>query len=398
MAGRKLPILPSNPTPADDDLLYGVDVSDTSESAAGTSKQSAFVNIYTYILGKLSAALRLIPSGGTTGQVLAKSSNTDYEVAWTTAGGGGGAVTADAPILGDGTGGDHLRLDFDAAPTDGSSKLVNSNGVYDFAMTVINITNAALNTACSGGTVNPRAMYRVTNAVGGIVRVWGKSATQVSCAGFQEGSSDSSTYFEGFWGNYDLGVDIFTPVIINTSNTFQGISAGANNTGSDVVQIGNNAGISNAGSIVVQIGVNIGNNLGNGVIQIGEYAGASNIGDSCIQIGQNAGISNEGANCVQIGIHAGAVNTGVNCVQIGQEAGYGNSKDNGVFIGFQAGYDGSNGYTGSDNVFAISNDSIATFADATAAATAITTGNGYVTGSTYIYKNTATGSIGFISL
>jgi len=84
MAGRKLPILPSNPTPSDDDLMYGVDVSDTSESAAGTSKQSTFVNIYTYILGKLSAALRLIPSGGTTGQVLAKSSNTDYEVAWTT--------------------------------------------------------------------------------------------------------------------------------------------------------------------------------------------------------------------------------------------------------------------------------------------------------------------------
>jgi len=112
-----------------------------------------------------------------------------------------------------------LRLDFDAAPTDGSSKLVNSNGVYDFATTVIDITNAALNTACSGGTVNPRAMYRVTNAVGGIVRVWGKSATQVSCAAFQEGSSDSSTYFEGAWGNYDLGVDIFNAIPTLQTNT-----------------------------------------------------------------------------------------------------------------------------------------------------------------------------------
>jgi hypothetical protein len=219
MAGRKLPILPSNPTPADDDLMYGVDVSDTSESAAGTSKQSTFLNIYTYILGKLSAALRLIPSGGSTGQVLAKSSNTNYEVEWATAGGGSAAVTADAPILGDGTGGDHLRLDFDAVPTDGSSKLVNSNGVYDFATPIIDITNAALNTACSGGTVNPRAMYRVTNAVGGIVRVWGKSATQVSCAGFQEGSSDGSTYLEGAWGNYDLGVDIFNAIPTIQTNT-----------------------------------------------------------------------------------------------------------------------------------------------------------------------------------
>jgi hypothetical protein len=367
MAGRKLPILPSNPTPSDDDLIYGVDVSDTSESAAGTSKQSTFVNIYTYILGKLSAALRLIPSGGTTGQVLAKSSNTNYEVAWTTAGGGGGAVTADAPILGDGTGGDHLRLDFDAAPTDGSSKLVNSNGVYDFATTVIDITNAALNTACSGGTVNPRAMYRVTNAVGGIVRVWGKSATQVSCAAFQEGSSDSSTYFEGFWGNYDLGVDIFTPVIINTSTIFQGISAGANNTGGDVIQVGFNAGANNTGTDVVQIG-------------------------------NRAGFDNTGNETVQLGLKAGEDNTGDNTIHIGTSAGQNNTKDGGIFLGINAGFSGATGYTGSDNVFAISNSSIATFADATAAATAITTGNGYVTGSTYIYKNTATGSIGFIAL
>ena len=209
MAGRKLPVLPTNSTPADDDLMYNVDVSDTSESAQGTSKQNTFLQAYTYVVGKLATALRLIPSGGTTGQALTKVSNTDYDVEWSSVGGGGGAVTADAPILGDGTGGDHLRLDFDSTPTDSSTKMVNSNAVYDFSMTVVNITNAALNTLCSGGTVNAKAMYRVTDAAQGIVRVWGKSATQVSCAAFLEGSADGSTYLEGEWGNYDLSVDLF---------------------------------------------------------------------------------------------------------------------------------------------------------------------------------------------
>jgi hypothetical protein len=277
--------------------------------------------------------------------------------------------------------------------------LVNSNGVYDFATTIINITNAALNTACSGGTVNPRAMYRVTNAVGGIVRVWGKSATQVSCAAFQEGSSDSSTYFEGFWGNYDLGVDIFTPVIINTSAIFQGISAGANNTGSDVIQIGSEAGEDNTGNYAVQLGLKAGfNNSGQNVFQSGPRVGENNTGSDVIQIGNRAGFDNTGVRTVQLGLRAGEDNTGSDTIHIGRSAGQNNTKDGGIFLGIDAGFDSSNGYTGSDNVFAISNSSIATFADATAAATAITTGNGYVTGSTYIYKNTATGSIGFIAL
>jgi hypothetical protein len=36
---------------------------------------------------------RLLPAGGTSGQVLAKSSNTNYDVGWITPSGGGGAVT-----------------------------------------------------------------------------------------------------------------------------------------------------------------------------------------------------------------------------------------------------------------------------------------------------------------
>ena len=46
MAGRKLPALPSLAAfPAQDDLIYGVDTSDTSESPDGTSKQIEFGEI-----------------------------------------------------------------------------------------------------------------------------------------------------------------------------------------------------------------------------------------------------------------------------------------------------------------------------------------------------------------
>ena len=46
MSGRKLPALPSlNEFPASDDIVYLVDVSDTSESPEGTSKQNEFGKI-----------------------------------------------------------------------------------------------------------------------------------------------------------------------------------------------------------------------------------------------------------------------------------------------------------------------------------------------------------------
>jgi hypothetical protein len=46
MAGRKLPQLPSlAEKPADDDIIYLVDVSDTSESPEGTSKQIEYADL-----------------------------------------------------------------------------------------------------------------------------------------------------------------------------------------------------------------------------------------------------------------------------------------------------------------------------------------------------------------
>jgi len=49
-------------------------------------------------LGQLNGALA--PAGGTTGQVLAKASNTDYDLEWVTgAGGGGASITGGSAVV-----------------------------------------------------------------------------------------------------------------------------------------------------------------------------------------------------------------------------------------------------------------------------------------------------------
>lgn len=47
------------------------------------------------LLGSGNVAIHEVPSGGTSGQVLAKNSNTDYDLKWVNqSGGGGGTLTA----------------------------------------------------------------------------------------------------------------------------------------------------------------------------------------------------------------------------------------------------------------------------------------------------------------
>jgi hypothetical protein len=50
---------------------------------SGSTVKVLLSTIYAWIVAALAAAGRLIPSGGTTGQVLTKSSGTDYDAAWT---------------------------------------------------------------------------------------------------------------------------------------------------------------------------------------------------------------------------------------------------------------------------------------------------------------------------
>lgn len=60
------------------------------------------------------------------------------------------------------------------------------------------------------GLINPKACYRITDSTQGIIRVWGKSATELTATAMLEGSDDGSTVTNGQWGNYDLDADVFT--------------------------------------------------------------------------------------------------------------------------------------------------------------------------------------------
>jgi hypothetical protein len=60
--------------------------------------------------------------------------------------------------------------------------------------------------------IEPKTMYRITDATGGVVRVWGVSNNTISAAAFQEGSWDGTTLTGGAWGTYNLSTDTFTAI------------------------------------------------------------------------------------------------------------------------------------------------------------------------------------------
>lgn len=51
-------------------------------SSVWTTGKITLLALYTWIVGKLNTAGRIIPAGGTTGQALTKDSATDYDVSW----------------------------------------------------------------------------------------------------------------------------------------------------------------------------------------------------------------------------------------------------------------------------------------------------------------------------
>ena len=74
------------------------------------------------------------------------------------------------------------------------------------------ITKASLITLIATPNVEPKTMYRITDATGGVVRVWGVSNNTISAAAFQEGSWDGTTLTGGAWGTYNISTDTFTAI------------------------------------------------------------------------------------------------------------------------------------------------------------------------------------------
>jgi hypothetical protein len=109
--------------------------------------------------------------------------------------------------------------------------------------------------------------------------------------------------------------------------------------------------------------------------------------------GINAGLNNTGAHIVGLGESAGSDNTGGSNVFLGWAAGASNTGSNVVSLGLFAGI----GNTQSSR-FIVANTEMPTFANHAAAALAITVPLGASAGSTYMYHNQATNSIGAVRL
>jgi hypothetical protein len=138
-------------------------------------------------------------------------------------------------------------------------------------------------------------------------------------------------------------------------------------TGADIVAIGELAADSNTGT---------------GIVAIGNQAGSGNTGDNLVALGLGAGLNNTANNLVALGLGAGVSNTGLNLIAIGKSAAYDNTGLNVIALGNAA----ANNNTLS-GMFVISNSCMPSYADATAAATAITLALGASPSCYYLYHD-----------
>ena len=136
------------------------------------------------------------------------------------------------------------------------------------------------------------------------------------------------------------------------------------------------------------------NNATDSVIGIGSDAAGENTGQKVNAIGLGAAYDNNGNNVNAIGYLAGYGNQSSSVIAIGESAGRKNSGAFCTFIGINAGYD-SVGDVGNSlaSKFVIANNHMPSYADRTAATTAITVLLGAVAGNTYLYYNQTTFAI-----
>jgi hypothetical protein len=151
------------------------------------------------------------------------------------------------------------------------------------------------------------------------------------------------------------------------------------------IEVGNVVNLQTAydnGNTINGSNVIIEDSTGAGIVAIGELAADSNTGTDIVAIGSQAGSSNTGDNLVALGLGAGNQNTGLNLIAIGKSAGDSNTGQNVIALGNTAAT--SNTLSG---MFVISNNCMPSYADATAAAAAITVALGAKAGDYYLYHD-----------
>ena len=168
---------------------------------------------------------------------------------------------------------------------------------------------------------------------------------------------------------YDNGntVNTSTVIIDGTNNDFIVATNITTPPSGEWIAIGRGAGDEATGNDCVALGTGAGiNSTGTNGVWIGSGAGAEDTGDNNVAIGPQAGNQNTGSNAVFLGELAGGQNTGNNVVAIGNAAASGNTLS---------------------GMFVISPSSLPSYADATAAAAAITVALGAQAGDYYLYHD-----------
>jgi len=221
----------------------------------------------------------------------------------------------------------------------------------------------------------------------GTTALFNNTGSYVNAVGFGAGVGNTGQNLAAFGigaGTTNLGDNALALGFGSCSNNSGtdviavGYYAGENNTGDNVVAVGFEAGKTNAGIYGVFVGYQSGiNNTRNFVTAVGSGSGQNNLGDVLSALGSNAGSSNSGASVVAIGNAAATLNTGNSVIAIGNGAGISNSLS-GMTI--------------------IANSSLPSYLDFAAASAAINIGTGASSGSTYLYHDQTTNSIGAVRI
>lgn len=310
-------------------------------------------------------------------------------------------------------------LGFKEGSYDGITYVNGEIGLYDISTDVFTVNTGApslQDVYNTGNTVNTWDL-RMTSTSGGQIGIVKNAAFAGSTETIAFGDAANAS------ATVTRGISIGTNANSSASGTDRislGKFSGTFGTGSNVNTMGYEAGRLSLASNMNAFGYRAGylsnastnyvnafgysaasGNLASNVNAIGKDAASNNqaIGTYLNAIGDSSGSGNTGNYCNFIGATAGSGNTGNHVTAIGRAAGYNNTGQFCTFIGRYAGTDNLfNTFNTLSGQFVISNYHLPSYADHTAAAAAITVALGATAGSTYIYHNQATNSIGAVRL
>lgn len=394
---------------ADGDLVHVVDVSDTSQDPAGSSFKSTIGNIYgSYLSPKITSAQIVTNAADTYSVTLADTVSSNHYLFLQTASGDpfvdvtvtSYAGPKDGAILViriNKAGTDNLTIPGFSAGSGFSAGVYTARYSGSLASWLpVNYASISaptvtdLQSAYDAGNVINGATFQIDNVTGKYIISSGTAiGGDINCFyGRNSGSSNGANLVVGIGDNS-------CQENIGGETIGIGVDSCKNNISNFVIGIGSQAAKQNVGTAVVAIGLLAAEaNLGSdNIIGIGQNAARGNKGYEVIGIGQNATQEQIGNYVVGIGHNTSKLNEGNQVVGIGSYAAYENTAANVIALGFNAGYGNF-----LPNSFVISNSELPTYVDFTAASAAITTALGGATGSTYLYHDQTTNSIGAVRL